>query len=109
MIELALWFQVLAWLIVLGVFLISGQASMYHPLGIYLGFHFLVFVIRPFLVYFFGFTTVFHYMVFEPSPDDFILTLAVTSVGLIVFATMSLMVGRATPRFVQRTPPLLSP
>lgn len=109
MIQLALWFQVLVWLIVLGVFLISGQASMYHPLGVYLGFHFLVFVIRPFLVYFFGFTTIFHYMVFEPDPDDFILTLAVTSVGLIVFATMSLMVGRANPHFVQRAAPLLSP
>lgn len=106
MIELALCFQVLVWLIVLGVFLLSGQASIFHPLGIYLGFHFLVFVIRPLLVYFFGFNAIWHYMVFEPDTDDFILTLAVASVGLIVFATMSLMVGRANPHFAQRVPSL---
>lgn len=108
MIELALWFQILVWLIVLGVFLISGQASIFHPLGIYLGFHFLVFVIRPLLVYFFGFNAIWHYMVFEPDSDNFILTLAVASVGLIVFAIMSFMVGRADPHFVQRVPPSLS-
>ena len=108
MIELALWFQVLVWLIVLGVFLISGQASIFHPLGIYLAFHFVVFVIRPLLVYFFGFNAIWHYMVFEPDSDDFILTLAVASVGLIVFATMSLTVGRANLQFAQCVPPSLS-
>jgi hypothetical protein len=109
MIELALWFQVLVWLIVLGVFLVSGQASIFHPLGIYLGFHLLVFVIRPMLVYFFGFNAIWNYMVFEPDSNNFILTLAVASVGLVVFATMSLMVGRANARFVQNLPPSLSP
>lgn len=108
MIELALWFQILIWLIVLGVFLVSGQASIFHPLGIYLAFHGLVFVIRPIAVYFFGFNAIWNYMGFEPDAEDFIRTLAVASVGLVVFATMSLIVGRANPQFLKCRLPSLS-
>jgi hypothetical protein len=69
MIEVALGFQVLVWMVVLGVFLASGQATIFHPLGVYWGFHGLVFVIRPLLVHFMGFNSVFYYMGFNPSPQ----------------------------------------
>ncbi len=106
MIEVALGFQVLVWLVVLGVFLASGQASIFHPLGVYWGFHGLVFVIRPLLVHFMGFNSVFYYMGFNPSPQEFITTLAVTSLGLVVLAATCLWFGRVHPRFTGSAPSL---
>jgi hypothetical protein len=99
MIEIALGFQILVWLVVLGVFLASGQASVFHPLGMYWAFHGLVFVIRPLLVYYLGFNRVWEYMRFEPSPDEFVKTLAVTSTGLVVLTATCLWFGKANPRF----------
>jgi hypothetical protein len=106
MIEVALGFQVLVWLVVLGVFLASGQATIFHPLGVYWGFHGLVFVIRPLLVHFMGFNSVFYYMGFNPSPQEFITTLAVTSLGMVVLATTCLWFGRVRPGFTGPAPAL---
>ena len=53
--ELALAGQVLVWLAVIQVFLMTRQASLYHPLSVYLLFHGLTFVARPLLVYYLGF------------------------------------------------------
>ena len=48
--DLALAAQVLVWLGVIQVFLMTRQASLYHPLSVYLLFHGLTFVARPLLV-----------------------------------------------------------
>lgn len=92
--ELALVAQVLLWLIILAVFLASGQASIFHPLTIYLGFHGVVFVLRPVLVHYFNFDTVFTYMLINPSEQDFIKTLAVSSAALVVFSVSCFVAGR---------------
>lgn len=107
-VELALAGQVLLWLVVLGVFMASGQASIFHPLGIYLGFHGLVFVLRPMLVQFFGFHSVWEFMGFKPEPEEFIRTLAVSSLGLVALAATCLSIGRARPRFLAGSAPVFS-
>ena len=99
MFELALTAQVIVWLVVLGLFLASGQASLFHPSTIYLGFHALVFIIRPVLVHYLAFDSVWRYIGFQPSEADMIKTLAVTSVALIVFVWTNVVVGRTRVTF----------
>jgi hypothetical protein len=97
--DLALAAQATLWLLVIGFFLKSGQATIFHPLTFYLAFHGLAFVIRPFLVHLLNFDTIWGYMVFEPAETDSIRTLAVSSVGLVVFAVASLWGGRSNSTF----------
>ena len=85
MIEITLCAQVIVWLIVIGVFFASGEASLFHPVAWYLAFHGLVFVLRPILVHVFGFDFMWNYMIFRPTDEVFMRTLAATSVGLVVF------------------------
>jgi hypothetical protein len=92
-IEPALFAQLVLWLVVWGVFLASRQASMFHPLTIYLAFHGLVFVGRPFLVHFLGFDTMWIYMGFEPTEQQFVKALEISSFALVVFGCVCLIVG----------------
>ena len=104
MLELALIGQVLLWLIVIGVFLAIGQASIYHPLTIYLAFHAVVFVLRPLLVIGLGFDEEWMYMGFEPSAVHLIRSLAASSTGLVIFAITSLAAGRTRTHFPDPVP-----
>jgi hypothetical protein len=87
-------FQAATWLTVLVGFLQGRSASAYHPLGFYLAFHGLVFVIRPIVEYVFGFEHVFYVMRFYPSDDVVQLTLVLTSFALLVFAAASALTRR---------------
>lgn len=100
--ELALVAQVLLWLLVVGVFLASRQASMFHPLTFYLLFHGAVFVLRPLQVYFLKFDSIWNYMVFQPDDGDLVKTLVVSSVALVVFAVASLLAGRSNLKFSEQ-------
>jgi hypothetical protein len=106
MTEVALIAQVIVWLVVLGLFLTSGQASMFHPLSVYLLFHGLVFVLRPILVHFLGFNAMWIYMGFEPTELQFVRALEVSSFALVVFASVNLMAGWCRTQF--STPPAFS-
>src|SRR5579863_1481820 len=99
MIEIGLLCQALVWLLVLGVFLATRQATLYHPLTLYLGFHGLVFVIRSWLVHYLGFDSMWRYMRIRPLETVFLLTLTVSSVALVVFALASVSFGWAKTRF----------
>src|SRR5215813_4394425 len=99
MVETALYCQLALWLIVWGVFLASGQASMFHPLCMYLLFHGIVFVVRPFLVHFLGFDAMWVYMGFEPTEQQFVKTLEISSFALIVFASMTILFGSSRTEF----------
>jgi hypothetical protein len=85
--------QVALWLVVLVAFLLSGQASLFHPVTLYLLFHGLVFVLRPILVICFGFDSVWNYMFFDPSPEILVRSLAVSSVALLVFCSTCMAFG----------------
>lgn len=99
MIEAALFLQLLLWLAIAGLFVAHRGASLFHPLGFYLVFHVLVFVARPWLVHYAGFDSQWYYMRFEPSAEIFVLTLAVTSLALLIFAGFALTAGYADIRF----------
>lgn len=105
MLDLALIGQVLFWLLVILAFLMSGQASLYHPLTIYLGFHAMVFIVRPILVHWLGFDSMWHYLGFEPSEDNFLRGLEVSSIALLVFAVSCLACGWSVTKFPS-TPPV---
>ena len=109
LVELALVAQLLVWLAVLGVFLASGQASVFHPVTVYLGFHGLVFVARPFLVDFMTFDSVWKYMNYQPDDEVFVRTLVVTSVGLIIFVGTCLFWGWTRTEFSPQPTPAFSP
>jgi O-antigen polysaccharide polymerase Wzy len=96
---LALFGQLLVWLAVVQIFLMTRQASLYHPLSVYLLFHGLAFVGRPFLVYYLDFDREWQYMLFEPTAAQFIYALAASSFALIVFAAASLTFGWCKTEF----------
>jgi len=102
MLELALFGQLLVWLVVLAIFLSSSQASLFHPATVYIVFHGLVFVLRPWLVYTFNFDSVWKYIGFVPTDAQFVQTLLVTSVALVVFVFVSFWVGRMPVGFSSR-------
>ena len=85
--------QAVLWLVVAVGFLLSGQASLFHPVTIYLLFHGLVFVMRPILVVCCGFDSVWNYMFFDPSPEILVRSMAVSSVALAVFCSACLAFG----------------
>ena len=97
MIEMALIAQVLVLVLVTVVFLSSGSASMFHPLTLYLIFHALVFVMRPILVHTQNFDDVWLFMGFWPNEQQFVMTLVVSSVGLIAFAAACMWAGLIKP------------
>jgi hypothetical protein len=105
MIELALSAQVLLWLLILSLFLASGQASVFHPLATYLAFHLIVFVVRPVLVLCFGFEHEWYYMLIPASERLVFRALGASSVGLAVFAMASLACGRCRAEFRSASPP----
>ena len=105
MIEIALAAQAILWLIVAGIFIASRQASVFHPATAYLGFHGLVFVLRPILVYTYNFDNNFAYMGFTPSSEVFMQTLAVSSVAMVSFVASCLIAGRSRLVFASQAPP----
>ena len=91
--------QVLVFLIVVGVFLATGQASIFHPLTTYLLFHGIAFVGRPLLVYYLHFDHEWLYMHLDPTESQLIQTLLISSAGLVVFAASSLVFGNCQTKF----------
>jgi hypothetical protein len=85
MIDIALFIQAAIWLTVLTFFVCSSRASIFHPITFYLVFHGLVFVVRPLFVRYADFDAAWNYMKFDPTDDDFVKTLAISSVGLLMF------------------------
>lgn len=65
--------------------LLRKQLSLFHPTTFYLVFHFIVFCVRPTLVWALDFDSVFTYMQFNPSPEVLRETLMVSSFALVVF------------------------
>src|SRR2546423_10381601 len=99
MLEMCLLAQFTIWLIVGAAFLRSKTSSIFHPLFFYLVFHGLVFVIRPIVGEVLNLHQVSDYMNFYPEDGEKIRALAVSSIGLIVFAVAVLRAGREVPHF----------
>jgi hypothetical protein len=101
MIETALYAQLIVFLAVVVAFGFSRSASLFHPLTFYLLFHFIVFVLRPMMVYYLHFEGRWIYMGFRPSPDQFIFTLFVTSMAMLIFAAVCWPMAKADIDFTK--------
>lgn len=60
-----------------------GTAMLFHGFTLYLGFHCLVFVLRPLLTYHFGFNSTWAYMGIWPTDHEYVVTSVVSIVGLV--------------------------
>ncbi len=109
MIEIALMAQVALWIIAIVVLVLSRQASVFHPAMVYLAFHGLVFVVRPILVYYFGFDASWIYMGFKASDEIFVKTLEVSSVGMVCIVGASILAGFGRTQFASPAPPVFTP
>ncbi len=105
MIETALIAQAAVFALVVAVFLMSGSASMFHPLTYYLIFHALVFVARPILVHLYDFDNVWLFMGFWPTEQQFVFTLTVSTVALVAFALSCGLTGNVRPNLAERPEP----
>lgn len=95
----ALYAQLAVFALVAIAFSSSRSSSLFHPISFYLLFHFLVFVLRPFMVYYLNFQGRWRYMGFKPTPEQFNFTLFVTTVGMLTFVGVCWFIGRAQPSF----------
>lgn len=97
----ALMAQCLVWLLVVTHLIYRPSFSIYHPAALYAGFHFLVFVLRPVLAYYYGYDDgLYRAYGFLPNDGDKILVLVVTTVGFLAFTAMSIYYGHSEVRFV---------
>jgi len=69
-------------------------ASLLHPASIYLGFHGLIFVVRPILARFYDYQAIYRGYEFQPSIDDKITVILGANLGFLVFMGVCLWVGR---------------
>jgi hypothetical protein len=105
MIPVVLGFQTILWLALLHFFVLSRNASIFHPFFFYLIFHGIVFVLRPILEYSFGFEDAFDYMWFFPTQNQIVFSLFLTSSGLVAIAIFGWLLDRGVPHFDRPQPP----
>lgn len=94
--------NLLLWIAMLALFLRLPAASAFHPFAFYLAFHFLVFVIRPPLVYYRGYDLIYTAYEFQPSMAEKTTALLATMLGLTAFGLTNLYIAR-TPITFSRT------
>jgi hypothetical protein len=104
MTALILTFQASLWLVIALMFVVSRNASVFHPFSIYLAFHGLVFVVRPILEHVLGFERTFFWMMFYPTEDQVQTTLILTSAALVAFAFSCWILVPAQPRLDRQLP-----
>lgn len=85
MISLAYFIHCVVFFIVLYTYRFYSRPVFYSPLFIYIVFHFLVFVVRPFLVIYFEFDHGWWYMFYYPSDVAIVKTFFVSSFALLIF------------------------
>ena len=78
-------------------------ASLFHPAGIYLLFHGLVFTVRPIIARIYDFDLIYRVYDFHPSLSDKITAILAADLGLLVFVTAALWIANARPAIIART------
>ena len=85
--------------VILFIYLQHHAASAFHPLTLYLAFHGLVFMIRPWTAYFYQYRLIYEVYRFIPDAYAKNMALVVANVGLVAFAWASLRFGNQPMRF----------
>lgn len=101
MYEATLAFAALCFLFVCGYYWRSPAFSIFHPLTFYLAFHGLLFVVRPIIAWFGQYEQIYRAYEFYPSMSDKITVILASTLGMIVFASFSLLAGNAPLRFAE--------
>jgi len=99
MYEVVMLANVLLWIGLVFLFMRLPAASAFHPFTFYLAFHFLVFVIRPPLVYYRGYDKIYTAYEFQPDMAEKTTALLATMLGLVAFALTNLWVARTPISF----------
>ncbi|MEO6552465.1 MAG: O-antigen polymerase [Croceibacterium sp.] len=94
-----LWASILAFVGATTMYLRSGRASAFHPVTIYLIFHFVTFVLRPLIAFYNGYDLIYRTYRFRPSWSEKATVIAGANLGMFVFVLAALAFGRAVPRF----------
>lgn len=89
------------WLGLTIIYIRRPFASAFHPVSAYLLFHFIVFVFRPLIAWYGGYTEIYRTYRFTPTMDDKITVQLATMLGLICFVLPAMRFGNAPPRFPQ--------
>lgn len=103
MYEIVMLANVALWIGMAVMFIRSPAASIYHPFAFYLAFHFLVFVIRPPLVYYRDYDFIYRLYEFQPSMKEKTTALLATMLGLFSFGVVNLRIAKTPLEFYQRT------
>lgn len=93
--------NLLLWLGLVVHYVTRPFASVFHPTTYYLFFHGLIFVFRPFLVYYREYEAIYRGYQFMPTMDDKITVLLAAMLGLVCFYIPAVMTGKEPPRFPQ--------
>lgn len=93
---------VLIFFAVCAVYVRQPAASLYHPLSLYLAVHGLIFVIRPWYVWYVDLDALYIAYEFRPSLEAKLVALAVANLGLIAFAAASMWFGREPMNFADQ-------
>lgn len=103
MYEIVMLANVALWIGMAIMFIRSPAASIYHPFAFYLAFHFLVFVIRPPLVYYREYDFIYRLYEFNPTVQDKSAALLATMLGLFSFGFANLSIAKTPLHFYPRT------
>jgi len=109
MIDIALLIHTTVWLLIISMFVYSRSSSFFHPLTFYLIFHGIVFILRPLLIHYFDYNSIYNHIGFIPTEEQFVLTLMLSTFGLVVFSFFCWYAGNTEPYFpngpIKRVPP----
>jgi len=96
--EFLLFLSIAVFAVMVAIYFRSGRASMFHPVTVYLGFHFVTFVVRPLFAYYLGYNQLYPDFGFYPSIEEKITVILGVNLGLVTFVLAALWFGRAQPR-----------
>ena len=87
-------------LVLVTLFFVSHRSfSVYHPLTLYIAFHALVFVIRPIVGYYVGYTYIYRAYQFTPTDSDRLTVIFASNLGFICIAIGTMLYGNVPMKF----------
>jgi len=99
MYEINIIITIILWVLIVFIYSLSKNASVYNPTTFYLFFHGLTFVVRPIFKYFYDFQFMYNLYSFSPSEQTRNLALIAANIGLISFCAGSYCTGNVRMRF----------
>jgi oligosaccharide repeat unit polymerase len=78
--------SLLTWMIGFYVLIIKCKVPIYHPAAMLLGYHFIGFVVRPFVIYSTGYSQIWEYIGYFPSSEDIIYSALIANSYFLAFA-----------------------